>query len=114
MADITVKFLDDHRGILSTLLVDTPLVEPGMERLWRSLFLLRVQVVCADVQTIGRRISLRLTVCDFDGSLLDRTRQREIQAELCEELGAPLSRRTPDRVALVGPGIRPATRLPHV
>jgi hypothetical protein len=110
MTDITVKFLDEQRGILTTLLVDTPLVEPGVERLWRALFLLRVQVVCADVQTIGRRIHLRLSVCDFDGSLLDRQRQREILGALCEELAAPPS--TPARLERPGPGIRSATRLP--
>jgi UTP:GlnB (protein PII) uridylyltransferase len=74
-----VRFLEDARGSLSTLEVETEDRSGLLMTLTRALFQSRVQIVYSEVRTVQRRVFDRFTLVELDGTPIGPTRRLEVQ-----------------------------------
>ena len=77
--DTLVRFLEDERGYLSVLEVETDDRAGLLMTLTQSLFENQVQITGSEVHTQGLRVLDRFTIEEFDGTAISDLRRLQIQ-----------------------------------
>lgn len=87
-SDTTVRFLEDERGSLAVLEVETSDRSGLLWALTRALHRESVQIITSKITTVGGRVQDRFVICEIDGSPIRPERRLVIQVAVLTALAS--------------------------